>query len=391
MAGLFAAHALRRRGWDVDVFERNATPLEGRGAGIVTHARLSAAMAEIGLTLPEAIGVPIPERRLYGRDGSLLRSLPFAQTNTSWDGLLRVLRKAFPDQHYHLGHGLVSLESMSAGARVRFANGRSVDADLVIAADGFRSTVREIVLSQVQPAYAGYVAWRGLVNEGALALASHRALMGCFAFCLPPAEQMLGYPVASEAGGQTPDGPAATTDGTRRYNFVWYRPAKTDSALARLLTDRTGTRHALSVPPPLVDLAVIADMRAAADALLAPAFAEAIRATPMPFLQPIYDLEVPSMVKGRVVLIGDAAFVARPHVGGGVTKAAEDALALAATLRDTDTDRGLAVFAATRQAIGRTMVAQGRALGAALDDPRAKGAGEIDVLRDTASLAFLDC
>jgi 2-polyprenyl-6-methoxyphenol hydroxylase-like FAD-dependent oxidoreductase len=382
MAGLFAALALQRRGWVVDVYERNAVPLEGRGAGIVTHRRLAAALAEVGLALPDMIGVPIPERRLYGRDGALLRSLDMVQTNTSWDGLLRVLRRAFADSRYHLGHGLISLEATAEGALARFANGRTVEADLVVAADGFRSTVREILLPAIQPAYAGYVAWRGLVDEAALSPTAHRALMGCFAFCLPAGEQMLGYPVA---GG---DGAPGT--GALRYNFVWYRPARTAGALERLLTDRNGTRHALSVPPPLVDTAVIAEMRAAAEAVLAPAFADAVRATPMPFLQPIYDLEVPAMARGRIVLIGDAAFVARPHVGGGVTKAAEDAIALAGALDDTDLNRGLAAFAAARQAAGRRMVAQGRALGAALDDPRTNESGDIDVLRDTASLAFLD-
>ncbi|WP_368735033.1 FAD-dependent monooxygenase, partial [Serratia marcescens] len=52
--------------------------------------------------------------------------------------------------------------------------------------------------------------------------------------------------------------------------------------------------------------------------------------------QPIYDLESPRLAFGRVVLLGDAAFVARPHVGAGVTKAALDAACLADAIAAAD-------------------------------------------------------
>ena len=66
--------------------------------------------------------------------------------------------------------------------------------------------------------------------------------------------------------------------------------------------------------------------------MLAPQFNAMVALCEQPFLQPIYDLEVPRMAFGRVAILGDAAFVARPHVGAGVAKAAEDALALADAL-----------------------------------------------------------
>src|SRR5690606_30471686 len=141
--------------------------------------------------------------------------------------------------------------------------------------------------------------------------------------CLPHGEQMLGYPVAGCGNDLRP--------GHRRFNFVWYRPAR-PAALERMLTDESGKRPDVSIPPPLFAGAVIEEMRAAAERVLAPLFREAVRRTRMPFLQPIYDLTVPRMMAECVALIGDAAFVARPHVGAGVTKAAEDALALADSL-----------------------------------------------------------
>ena len=70
-------------------------------------------------------------------------------------------------------------------------------------------------------------------------------------------------------------------------------------------------------------------MRADAISLLAPPFAEVMTKARQPLLQAIVDLETPAMIVGRIALLGDAAFVARPHVGMGTTKAAGDARVLA--------------------------------------------------------------
>jgi 2-polyprenyl-6-methoxyphenol hydroxylase-like FAD-dependent oxidoreductase len=99
--------------------------------------------------------------------------------------------------------------------------------------------------------------------------------------------------------------------------------------------------------------------------LLAPQFAEIVGLTREPFFQPIYDLESPQLAFGRVALLGDAAFVARPHVGMGVTKAAEDAVALAEALREArDVASGLQDYARTRRGFGAKVVARARHLGA---------------------------
>ena len=84
------------------------------------------------------------------------------------------------------------------------------------------------------------------------------------AFCLPPGEQFLGYPVAGPDNDLRP--------GHRRYNVVWYRPAAEDTELRRLLTDDSGVTHTLSIPPPLIRQEHIAAMRAAAERLVAPQF-----------------------------------------------------------------------------------------------------------------------
>ena len=66
--------------------------------------------------------------------------------------------------------------------------------------------------------------------------------------------------------------------------------------------------------------------------LLAPAIANIFERAEQPIFQAIYDLAAPRLTFGRLALLGDAAFVARPHVGAGVTKAALDAACLANAL-----------------------------------------------------------
>jgi 2-polyprenyl-6-methoxyphenol hydroxylase-like FAD-dependent oxidoreductase len=392
MGGLFSALLLTRRGFDVRLYERNAQELAGRGAGIVTHGRLKAAIEEAGLAMPDDLGVMVERRRVFARDGSVAGECAFPQLNTSWDRLFQLLRGAMASDRYHLGRAVERVEDGEGAARVVFADGSSVEADLVVAADGFRSAIRQQLLPEVRPAYAGYSAWRGLVDEGDLSAEARAALFDGFTFCLPPGEQMLGYPVAGTGNDVRP--------GKRRFNFVWYRPASEEEGLPRLLTDDAGRRHEISIPPPLMAKAVVAEMREAAERLLAPCFAEAVRKTAMPFIQPIYDLETPRMAFGRVALVGDSAFVARPHVGAGVTKAAEDACALARLAAGADgVAQVLAAYEAERLPVGAAVVRQARRLGAYMQavkrTPAEQAAAERHrspeaVMRETASVAFLD-
>jgi 2,6-dihydroxypyridine 3-monooxygenase len=105
-------------------------------------------------------------------------------------------------------------------------------------------------------------------------------------------------------------------------------------------------------------------MRADA-AMLPPPLAEIIHATPEPFIQAIVDLEVPHMAFGRICLIGDAAFVARPHAAAGTAKAAEDAWTLSTAMRAA----GGNVAAALRKwepgqlQLGQSLVARTREAG----------------------------
>jgi len=392
MSGLFAALALRRRGWEADVFERVEAELAGRGAGIVAQPRLRIVFEAIGLDPNVDLGVTVHRRRTFDIDGRLIGEHECPQTMTSWDRVYRLLRNALPSPHYHRGKALTRVEQDGTSVTAHFADGTRAAADLLIGADGLRSAVREQFVPDLVPLYAGYVAWRALIPESALPAAVHRDVFDYLAFCLPPGEQFLGYPVAG------PDDDLRT--GHRRYNIVWYRPADEHSELRRLLSDSSGTTHFVSIPPPLIRPDIIAEMRAAAVTRLAPQFLETVRLAQHPFIQPIYDLETPRMAFGRVAVLGDAAFVARPHVAAGVVKAAEDALALVDALdREGTVEPGLARFEQARIGIGRRIIERARHLGAYMQahwrtaEERARA--ELHrtpqaVMTETAVMDFLD-
>jgi 2-polyprenyl-6-methoxyphenol hydroxylase-like FAD-dependent oxidoreductase len=358
LGGLFAANLLHAIGWRVDIYERVPEELAGRGAGIATHPELFQALQRCDIAIDDSIGVRVAQRITLGQNGERIGELAMPQTFTSWGRLYALLRGRFPHAAYHQGFSVDRVEQDARAVSAIFANGHKATGDLLIAADGFRSTVRAQVHPEAKPQYAGYIAWRGMVEERTVSPRTHAALFDSFCFGLPPREQFIGYPV--------PGAENSTREGERRYNFVWYRPAGEDDTLADMLTDATGRVHEMSIPPPLIRAQIVAQMRRDTETLLAPQFAEVVRLVEQPFFQPIYDMESARLAHGRVALLGDAAFVARPHAGLGVTKAAGDAMVLADALRESpdDVDAALARYQIARLEYGRTVVARGRHLGA---------------------------
>jgi 2,6-dihydroxypyridine 3-monooxygenase len=124
----------------------------------------------------------------------------------------------------------------------------------------------------------------------------------------------------------------ALSPGERWLNYVWYRNVSEGADLDDLLTDPSGVRSDVSVPPGHVQDRFVDELRQAAPLMLAPAAAEVVLATAQPYIQPIFDITIPQMAFGRIALIGDAAFVARPHPAAGTAKAAEDGWTLSSAL-----------------------------------------------------------
>jgi 2-polyprenyl-6-methoxyphenol hydroxylase-like FAD-dependent oxidoreductase len=389
MSGLLAGLQLRARGWDVEIFERVESELSGRGAGIVAQPELIATLRALGFDISD-LGVVVTTRQILDAAGHVAIRTECPQTLTAWERVYRLLRDAFPPERYHRGRGLKGFEQSERAVVAQLSDGTRVEGDVLIGADGLRSTVRQQCLPQLGPLYAGYVAWRALIAEDAIPPDIHRDLFAFMTFCLPPGEQFLGYPVAGPDNDLRP--------GHRRYNVVWYRPADEAAELPRLLTDESGVTHAISIPPPLIRRAAVAAMRAEAERLLAPQFRAIVRLMAEPILQPIYDLETTRMAFGRVAIIGDAAFVARPHVAAGVSKAADDAVALAEALDPAEAvEPALRRFEDDRLRAGRRIIERARHLGAYLqatqtEEERARserhGIPEA-VLTETAVLDFL--
>jgi 2-polyprenyl-6-methoxyphenol hydroxylase-like FAD-dependent oxidoreductase len=335
-------------------------------------------------------GVHITTRKIFNARGDVTRRLECPQVLTAWERVFRLLRDAFPPQHYHRGCGLTGFVQDPDGVTAHFSNGESQRADLLIGADGIRSTVRQHCSPEIVPLYAGYSAWRALIAECAFPPDVHADVFEYMSFGLPPGEQFLGYPVAGPDNDLRP--------GHRRFNVIWYRPADENTKLHWLLTDESGHTHTISIPPPLIRREAIAEMRADAERLLAPQLRAAVRLINEPLLQPIYDLDSTRIAFGRVAILGDAAFVARPHVGAGVAKAADDAAALAEALRDeADVASALRRYETARLSENHRIIERARHLGAYLQASRTRAEEEraglhstdAAVLAETATLNFL--
>jgi len=389
MSGLLSGLLLQRAGWAVDIYERVETELSGRGAGIVAQQELIARLRKLGLATDE-LGVQITTRKILDAEGRLTHEFNCPQVLTSWERVYRLLRDAFPAANYHRGRGLTKFTQNAEGVRAYFSDGETVDADFLVGADGIRSTVRQQCLPDVSPRYAGYSAWRALIAERDFPADVHRELFAFMTFSLPPGEQFLGYPVAGPDNDLRP--------GHRRYNVVWYRPADESAKLQWLLTDERGVTHTISIPPPLIRREAVSEMRADAERLVAPQFRRIVKLIKEPILQPIYDLESPRMAIGRIAILGDAAFVARPHVAAGVSKAADDAAALAGALQNEENvEAALKCYEAARLPENYRIIERARHLGAYLQATRTQeeqaraGRHSTDaaVIAETAVLDFL--
>ena len=133
------------------------------------------------------------------------------------------------------------IEPRADGVVAIFDDGSRAEGDLLVAADGLHSTVRAQFLPELAPRYAGYVAWRGVVEAGELPADLARPDVA------PDGVRLSGRRIDAV----DPDAGAARRRTRRACHFVWFRPVA-ESALAALCTDESGRRHGVSIPPPLI-------------------------------------------------------------------------------------------------------------------------------------------
>jgi 2,6-dihydroxypyridine 3-monooxygenase len=352
LGGLAAAVFLREAGCDVTVFERSRHPLKGRGAGIVLHP----AVFRLLDCDPADVSAHAAVLRYLGRDGRLASEQPCDYRFISYAALHRLMLDRFGTADYHLGREVVGFHQDPDGVEVNLAGGDAAAGHLLVCADGIHSSARRGLLPDTDPVYAGYVGWRGTVVESELTDEAFRTFAGAITYCVVPNSHILVYPIPSLDGSLEP--------GRRLTNWVWYRNARPWD-LDRLLVDRHGVRHEVSVGTGEVRPEVVADLVEDAHRALPPQLVELVGKSRQPFVQVVLDIAVAHMAFGRIALIGDAAFALRPHVAAGTAKAAEDAWVLARAIADCcgDVAGALREWERGQLELGRSAMARARDAG----------------------------
>jgi 2,6-dihydroxypyridine 3-monooxygenase len=220
-----------------------------------------------------------------------------------------------------------------------------------------RSTGRPRLVPGVEPVYSGYVAWRGTVAERDIPARILQEIDNTITYVLIPNSHILVYPI--------PGSDNRVERGHRSWNFVWYRNVDRGAAFEELMTDRDGDLHPASLRPGRVQERYERELREVAAAALPEEAAAIVTATEHPFIQAVMDVESPAMAVGRVCILGDAAFVARPHAAAGTAKAAENAWTLAEALAafEGDLSSALQKWSASQTALGSRLVARSRQMG----------------------------
>jgi salicylate hydroxylase len=306
IGGLFAATALIAHGLRVSVYEQ-ARALGEIGAGVFLTPNSVRQLQRVGLgPLVEEWGARVgSESRYFRHDGAPIAPVQVTDT-AGWNAtfgmhradLVDILAGALPTEVVHTGHRCTGFEQDGDGARVSFANGVVAEGDLVIAADGIHSELRQNVVPPSRPVFSGSVSYRGVLAH---ALIPHWPT-GAWQMWLGKGRHFLTFPV--RAG--------------KLINYVGFVPA--DEA----------TKESWSAPG---DPDVLRQEFAGWD----PRIGSLLQQVQSTFRWALYDREpLPIWTRGRLTLLGDAAHPMLPHLGQGANQAIEDGMALATILAHAD-------------------------------------------------------
>src|SRR6202166_3205218 len=284
IGGLCAGLALGGAGFYVRVYERVSGPMETRGAGIVVQGELIELLRAHGAaTLPTTRCTVRRYLSPEGGEGEVQRA---PQDFTSWEAIYRTLAAAFPADRYHRGATLTDFGNGNGNGddavQAHIDGHGLVEADLIVAADGAQSPTRRLFLPDLSSTYAGYVAWRGTLDEADAPPDLVRFFDDAFTFCeARSAGHILVYFIPGDG--------AETTPGKRRLNWVWYVGVG-EADLPRLLVDRDGRQHHASLPFGGTPDSAIRNLRDLARREVHPMLAALVAATPQPFLPRIVDV-----------------------------------------------------------------------------------------------------
>lgn len=358
IGGLTTGVLLRELGCEVEVYERSGEELEDRGAGIVVLPITERYFVERGgpddrVSLELTYWSYVDSRgEIIGADADHLRF-------SGWSTIYRALLDEFGPDRYHHDHEVVGFDQDETKVVARFGDGSTAEGDLLVFADGFGSTGRGLLLPEVRPEYAGYVAWRGTTPEADLSASARSLLADAMVYQVLDHGHILVYAIPDRLGRTAPP--------DRLINFVWYRNYPAGQAFDDLMLGSDGVRRTGTMPPGSIRDEHIDEMRETAREVLSPALLEVVLECGEPLIQAVFDVHSPEMVFGHVVLIGDAATTLRPHIAAGQAKACADAWALrdALTASSGDLDRALADWGPRQVATARQAYERSKRMGIA--------------------------
>lgn len=319
LSGCTAAIAFLRAGCDVEVFERSSHGLKDRGAGIDIPEPLRAELVAKDYVPSDYTFCKSILRWWQFPDGSRLgRRLWTQHSHTAannWGNLWSALRNRVPNDIYHEGKVLVDFDETETTVVARFADDTEREFDLLVGADGYHSEVRKELHPEAEPVYADYILWRGNYREAEL---DDTSLIE--ALDREDARLVVPFPGGHSIVYLIPDFGGASTPGNRRVTWGVYAPCPRALKLKGIESE----------PPGSITPEVFSDLQSLLAAHFPPAVADLIAHTQREevSIQPIYDSVVDTYISKRILLIGDAGTLTRPHTASGATKALEDALAI---------------------------------------------------------------
>ena len=326
IAGCATAALLHRAGHDVTVFERSESGLVSRGAGILMVTASWQDMTARGLLDGAVPACRAGYSRFVTRAAGTGRQrwLGDVQMNSvlfNWAHLYQSLRRRVPDGLYRGGAAVERIEATPHGTTLHLAPGGSLDFNLVVCADGYRSLGRWLIDPGAAPAYRGMVLWRGLLPERDIRAG---ALGGCD--LLRPV-----YPGGHGVAYYVP-GPGQSTEPGERLLMWGYYLQVPESALASVLVDDQERQQSGSVPFGKVHPEVRAGLESRLAGLLPSPLFELVQQSGNSSIQAIYSVVPRSYARDRLCLVGDAGTVIPPFAGSGVLRAVASAASLADAL-----------------------------------------------------------
>jgi 2-polyprenyl-6-methoxyphenol hydroxylase-like FAD-dependent oxidoreductase len=300
IGGLAAGLALRRAGWRIRILERSDVPrADGFGLGLAPNAM--AALRELGVEASVRSHAVVPARAELRRpDGRLLRRVEMAAFGPIADRMAIVLRPALHEvlldavgrDHVTFGCDVTGFTVERDVVTVRLKDGRGVEGDLLIGADGVGSVIRDgLRPGEAPPRRSGHWAIRGVAYDAGQALGGLDAVA------------YLG------------DGLESTTVRASTNGIYWYLSILSGNLPADTRDPKTILERLTSG----FDAGYQTITRATRDGDIR--------------LDELFDRDpIDRWGAGPVTLLGDAAHPMLPHTGQGAAQALEDAVALGLVL-----------------------------------------------------------